>query len=63
MKAMYDPETDVLTIILKEETPIAESDEEKPGIILDFDEGGIWCLLRFWMRRAGLRKRTQWNSG
>jgi len=40
MKAMYDPETDILTVIFKEESPITESDEEKPGIILDYDDKG-----------------------
>jgi uncharacterized protein YuzE len=39
MKVIYDPETDTLTMILKE-VPVAESDEEKPGVILDYDEQG-----------------------
>lgn len=40
MKASYDPKTDTLSFILKENTKIAESDEDKPGIILDYDEHG-----------------------
>jgi uncharacterized protein YuzE len=40
MKVTYDPKTDTLNIILKEETAIAESDEDKPGIILDYDADG-----------------------
>ncbi|MFI5339394.1 MAG: DUF2283 domain-containing protein [Candidatus Methylomirabilales bacterium] len=40
MKVAYDPRTDTLTVILKENTPVAESDEEKPGVILDYDEVG-----------------------
>lgn len=40
MKVSYDPHTDSLSVIFKEETPIAESDEDKPGIILDYDEQG-----------------------
>lgn len=39
MKISYDAESDTLTVILKE-APIVESDEEKPGIILDFDSEG-----------------------
>ena len=39
MKVTYDPDVDVLRITLSE-TPIAESDEERPGIILDFDADG-----------------------
>lgn len=40
MKASYSPRTDTLTVILKDNTPVAESDEDKPGVILDYDEGG-----------------------
>ncbi|MBF2003181.1 MAG: DUF2283 domain-containing protein [Hydrococcus sp. C42_A2020_068] len=36
MKIKYDPEVDVIRIILKD-AEIEESDEETPGIILDFD--------------------------
>lgn len=39
MKVIYDPEVDILRIILNS-TPIEESDEEKPGIILDYDKDG-----------------------
>lgn len=39
MKITYDPEVDVLRIVFSN-APIEESDEEKPGIILDFDKGG-----------------------
>ena len=39
MKVTYDPETDVLRILFKS-TPIDESDEEKPGVIIDYDAKG-----------------------
>lgn len=39
MKVNYDPETDTLTIELKA-GEVAESDESKPGVILDFDAKG-----------------------
>jgi YD repeat-containing protein len=41
MKVSYDSEVDVLRIIFNN-TPIEESDEDKPGVILDYDgEGNI----------------------
>lgn len=40
MKASYDPRTDTLSLILKDGATVAESDEEKPGVILDYDEQG-----------------------
>lgn len=40
MKVSYDARTDTLGIILKEGTTVWESDEEKPGIVLDYDEMG-----------------------
>ena len=39
MKVIYDRETDILTVIFAD-TPVAESDEDKPGVILDYDENG-----------------------
>lgn len=39
MKVIYDRDTDTLSVILSD-APVAESDEEKPGIILDYDASG-----------------------
>ncbi len=40
MKVSYDSRTDTLSVILKEDVPVAESDEDKPGVILDYDQDG-----------------------
>lgn len=40
MKVSYDEKTDTLSMILKDNTPVAESDEDKPGVILDYDAAG-----------------------
>lgn len=40
MKVSYDPQTDTLRVIFKEKARIAESDEDKPGVILDYDKNG-----------------------
>ena len=39
MKVTYDPHVDVLRILLSS-APIEESDEDKPGVILDYDKDG-----------------------
>ena len=44
MKVNYDSKTDTLTIIFTD-TLVAESDEDKPGVILDYDgEGNLVSL-------------------
>ena len=39
MKVTDDPEVDVLRILLSN-APIEESDEDKPGVILDYGKDG-----------------------
>jgi uncharacterized protein YuzE len=39
VKVIYDKETDTLTIILRQ-GKVAESDEPRPGLVLDYDKGG-----------------------
>ena len=39
MKINYDPEVDILRIVFNDNA-IEESDEDKPGIILDYDKKG-----------------------
>jgi len=40
MKVNYDSRTDILTVILKDNVTVTESDEDKPGVILDYDAKG-----------------------
>ncbi len=39
MKLTYDPQTDILRILFSK-APIEESDEDKPGVIPDYDKDG-----------------------
>ena len=39
MKVTYDPEVDVLRILFRD-VAVEESDEDKPGVILDYDKDG-----------------------
>ena len=39
MRVIYDPEVDVLRILFSS-AAIEESDEDKPGVILDYDKEG-----------------------
>lgn len=40
MKVTYDMKTDTLNVIFKDNVKVAESDEEKPGVVLDYDREG-----------------------
>lgn len=55
MKVIYDGKTDTLDVILTD-TPAAESDEDKPGVILDYDALGNLVSLEILdaSRRVGL---------
>jgi uncharacterized protein YuzE len=44
MKVIYDKETDTLSIILRP-GKVAESDEARPGLILDYDKSGALLSL------------------
>ncbi|MFO7674917.1 MAG: DUF2283 domain-containing protein [bacterium] len=39
MKVIYDPEVDVLRVVFRA-GPVEESDEDKPGVIIDYDRDG-----------------------
>ena len=40
MKVTYDGKTDTLTMLLKENAQVVESDEQTEGLVLDFDARG-----------------------
>ena len=62
MKVIYDGETDTLTVIFVE-TPVAESDESKPGVILDYDEAGNLVSLEILeaSQRVGLPTQIEYR--
>jgi uncharacterized protein YuzE len=62
MKVIYDRETDTLTIIFSE-TPVAESDEDKPGVILDYDTMGNLVSLEILdaSRRVNVPSRIEYQ--
>ena len=36
----YDARSDIVTVVLRDGVPVAESDEDKPVVILDYDDRG-----------------------
>jgi uncharacterized protein YuzE len=45
MKVTYDTRTDTLLVLLRDDIAVAESAEDKPGVILDYDaEGNLVSL-------------------
>jgi uncharacterized protein YuzE len=45
VKVRYDRTADTLMVILKEGVTVAESDEGRPGVILDYDDAGNLIAL------------------
>jgi uncharacterized protein YuzE len=40
MRVRYDRKTDTLSLVLRDNVTVVESDEDKPGVILDYDKDG-----------------------
>ena len=55
MKVKYDKEVDVLSIVFSDKK-IKESDEDKPGIILDYDKHG--SIVSIEILQASKRTKT-----
>ena len=62
MQVIYDGETDTLTIILAD-TPVAESDEDREGVILDYDAAGNLVSIEILdaSHRVGLPTRIEYR--
>lgn len=63
MKVTYDPRTDTLSLVLKDHATVVESDEDKPGVILDYDEAGDLVSLEILdaTRRVTETKRLEFQ--
>ncbi len=55
MKVFYDPHTDTLNVILKDNVAVHESDEDKPGSFSTTTRKAILSQLKFSTPRHGLR--------
>ena len=64
MKVSYDERTDTLSVVLKADAQVVESDEGRPGVILDYDANGDLVSLEVLdaSRRVTDAKRVDANQ-
>jgi len=62
MRVRYDSETDTLTVIFAD-SPVAESNEDKPGTILDYDVSGNLVSIEILdaSRKVGLPTQIEYQ--
>ena len=62
MRVRYDSETDTLIVIFAD-SPVVESDEDKPGTILDYDVSGNLVSVEILdaSRRVGLPTQIEYQ--
>ena len=64
MKVSYDERTDTLSVVLKGEAEVVESDEGRPGVILDYDADGDLVSLEILdaSRRVSDARRVEFHT-
>ncbi|MBI4596383.1 MAG: DUF2283 domain-containing protein [Candidatus Tectomicrobia bacterium] len=59
MKIEYEPEVNILTIYLQDmDTPLSHSNEEKPGLILNYAEDGSLSSIEIMDASKRYRQRS-----